>query len=792
MKQIFQLKSYFTFLGRNKAYTFINVSGLSAALTFVVLIGLYVWQSYGIDHQHAKAGRTVVMGFSKSDGGNGTGTHHVVQKHLRQRYPEIESTCGFCMSEQRLKKVGGYVRVKMLTTDDTFFNIFDFRLLQGDRNTCLKGKDNAVITEQLARELFGDADPMGQTIVWKDTLRLHVTGVVQDFDRTIINGADLLVNFYNERYNNYANNDENFPRAINYTGCSVFLLMRPGKTLIGREEELNKFIVSFWPTYNDVMWNNKALLVPFDRLYLSGYECANGSLCTGNPTLINILLAVAAVILLFSVTNYINLTVAQSGYRAREMATRRLFGARRAAIVGQLMVEGIVLSVVSLLLALVFAHLLAPYFGQLLDMQPDMHLMMSPATLLLLMLFALLLGALSGIVPAAVLSRSKPVEVVRGTFRRQTKMVFSRVFITLQNVITITMLACALTMVFQMRHLVNAPMGFRTDKLFVVNLFSVEDKAGVSTFANELRRLPGVKNVSASTGTPVDGGNNSTFFFGKQMVSFQVFIGDTAFFNVYDLHLADGSMPEAGCFYLNRRALSDIKYSTNSKTPHALLRDFQFYGIPGDAKYGGELKDFRIDNILREEHPMIVYVARQIDNVWSVTLQVEGNETEIYRRVAQVYKRVFREEMDSRRASFVDHEMQDKFISQIRTSRIVSLFAFIAMSISLLGLVAMSTYFTQQRQREIAVRKVFGSTSGQMRRRLVGTFMLYVAVAFVIAVPIVWHFMGGWISQYSYRIEFWPWILVAGLFCLLICLAAVSIQSYVASNENPVIHLKKE
>ena len=132
------------------------------------------------------------------------------------------------------------------------------------------------------------------------------------------------------------------------------------------------------------------------------------------------------------------------------------------------------------------------------------------------------------------------------------------------------------------------------------------------------------------------------------------------------------------------------------------------------------------------------------------------------------------------------------FQEEIRTTKIVSLFAFIAIIISLLGLVAMSTYFIQQRAKEIAIRKVFGSTSNQVRRRLIRTFLLYVGIAFIIAVPIVVHFMSDWISQYSYRITWWPWIIVAGVIVLLISFAAVAVQSWIAAGENPVKNIKQE
>ena len=189
---------------------------------------------------------------------------------------------------------------------------------------------------------------------------------------------------------------------------------------------------------------------------------------------------------------------------------------------------------------------------------------------------------------------------------------------------------------------------------------------------------------------------------------------------------------------------------------------------------------------------MLIYVTdKMMNRPWNLTVELTGNLEAGYKEVAKVYDRVFREPMTADMACFVDQRMQEQFEDQVRASRIVTLFALVAILISLLGLVAMSTYFIQQRQQEIAIRKVFGATSSQMRMRLVRTFLTYVLIAFVVALPIIWYVMSGWMTQFSYRTVWWPWIGVSGTVVLLISLAAVAVQSYVAANENPVNHLKE-
>ncbi|WP_314739262.1 FtsX-like permease family protein [Hoylesella pleuritidis] len=184
-------------------------------------------------------------------------------------------------------------------------------------------------------------------------------------------------------------------------------------------------------------------------------------------------------------------------------------------------------------------------------------------------------------------------------------------------------------------------------------------------------------------------------------------------------------------------------------------------------------------------------IKDKIENPWDLTIQVKGDLVNTYREIQRIYKEIYREDLVESHP-YVDKQIEQAFEQDLKISRIVSVFAFIAILISLLGLVAMSTYFIQQRSKEIAVRKVFGSTSNQIRRSLIRTFLHYVLIAFAISVPTIWYFMSSWISQYTYRITWWPWIIVAGIIVLIISFSAVAVQSYMASNENPVKHIKQE
>ena len=223
-------------------------------------------------------------------------------------------------------------------------------------------------------------------------------------------------------------------------------------------------------------------------------------------------------------------------------------------------------------------------------------------------------------------------------------------------------------------------------------------------------------------------------------------------------------------------------------------------GLPANSRYyysgkeripiDGILKDFHIRGLESLQHPLCLRILDRKDfRSWSTVIQIQGNPVIAYQDVQRVFEEVFKTplELDN---PYIDQQIAAEYQSETRIATIVQLFSFIAILISLLGLIAMSTYFIQQRSKEIAVRKVFGSTSNQIRRGLIRTFLHYVLIAFAISVPTIWYFMSSWISQYTYRITWWPWIIVAGIIVLIISFSAVAVQSYMASNENPVKHIK--
>ena len=249
----FNLKSYFTFLSRNKAYTAVNVFGLAVSLTFVIIIGLYTWQEFSIDHQHSKAKRIYNIGLNMDEGTWKTANcHHAVLRYLRSQYPEIEQTCGFTAGSLKLKDNGDFVNIYVLQADSTFFSMFDFPFVQGNRANCLSQKGNIVLTESAARRLFGNTAVIGRTLTTADNSHFRITGVVKDFDNTIID-KDIqgVIDF--SYTPSLANKDENFPNMVNITGAVSFVQVRAGSDFAAKQKDVDAYFQTFWGDYHPII-----------------------------------------------------------------------------------------------------------------------------------------------------------------------------------------------------------------------------------------------------------------------------------------------------------------------------------------------------------------------------------------------------------------------------------------------------------------------------------------------------------------------------------------------------------
>ena len=778
MSNILNFKSFLNFLGRNKAYTAIDLFGLSISLMFVILIASYVVGELSTDRYHEKAERIYEL-----SNGRDIGSAFEIGYRLEERYPEIEKVCHvFCNIFDHLPIQNGdqALTVNLMLADTTFFDFFNFPLVKGNREQALAAKNYAVISESFANKYFGNEDPIGKTIRVKEDLTLVVNGVMKDIRHSVIPDKDILARVDNLKAVGYDMFDNyNSAGAVN-----VFVMERAGADVSSRSEEIKDWFKTFFWIYEREL-STVVEFIPLKKLYFWEPEGQLGSVTIerGDYKFVVILLSVGLLILLFAIINYINLTVAQTGFRAKEMATRRLLGSSRKELFARLIMESTMLTTISFLLGLLLAFFFAPFASDLLQKKIDITEMVTPLNGLIVILLITLTGFVAGLLPAIVISNAKPIEVVRGTFRKQTKMVFSKFFIIFQNVITICLVAASITMFLQIRYLVNAPLGYNSTNIIDIYGGELPDRKTGYTLVNELEQLACVNRVGVSEGTPFSMGMNFTGVYDGKNISSQEFRGDKTFFDMLGFEiLRDNQVAGTVRYYLSEEFMKVLELPEDARS----YKQRNWEEVP----LAGIVKDFQLNNILTAKRPTVVMICSNRDDVRlrSITVEVKGDPFVARKEVAAVYEKLTGLEFSG---MFINEQVEKSFTAQKRTLKIVMIFAVIAVLISLLGLLAMSTYFIQQRSSEIAVRKVFGSTNAQVLIRLVKAFLMYVAIAFVIAVPLVWYFMTGWLADYSYRIELSPWIYAtAGLFCLIISFITVLVQSYQAAISNPVENIR--
>ncbi|MDR1223658.1 MAG: ABC transporter permease [Tannerella sp.] len=788
MNRWLDVRSFFRFLSKNRFYTFINVFGLSVSLMFVILIAVYTVQELSVDAFQEKADRTYILASE-----NSPGSAWKLGERLQERYPEIEKVCAVVSSQKKVPvTVDGGRRVKadLAFAESTFFDVFSFEPVGGNRQQVIAAPDGAVISESFARRAFPDTDPVGQTVRLYDSLYVTVNGVMKDIRQSVVPYADILLRIENV---NHFNPGLASDRYSNYGEAVLYLLEKEGSDLRAREADMLEWFREFVWLYKEGH-ARQATLMPLREIYFSDrYPMFKSSykgytVNFGDRSLVAVLMWTGILILLFAVINYINLTVAQAGFRAGEMATRRLLGSDRGELFKRLMTESTLLCILSFAVGLMLAFAFAPYAGNLMERTLAISEVITPSGMVAAGGFILLLGAVSGLLPATVISNAKPLEIVKGSLQRKTKMVFSKCFITFQHVVTIVMIATSVTMIAQVEHMTKAPLGYNTENLIDISLTDGAASGNAALLlAGELEQLSVVKQTGFSAGTPFDRGNNQTMQQDGRNISFQEFICDDVFFDMIGWQKLRENRVSGEAYYLNERALAELEIGEDAPT-------FLYYG--NATPIAGILRDFQLYNITAPPNPVLVKVRKAGEmkerECWNLMVEVEGDPGAAYRAVKEVCERITRSEFDGR---FIDQQVAASFDVERRMSRLMTLFTTIAVLISLLGLLAMSTYFIRLRMKEVAIRKVFGSSSSEVLRRLVTTFLGYVLVAILIAAPVTWYLTQQWLSDYPYRIPpgLSPQIFAAaGAFCLAVSFVTVFFQSYAAANTNPTKNVKSE
>ena len=765
------MKSYLKFLSRNKLYTAIEAVGLAVSLSFVIIIGSYVWQQYAVIWENPDRERVYVPGtpgFPALTYGFPDAIGDI---------PEIESVSRMCNVVVHPVIRGENTEAKSVGVEPEFFEICpQFRFVEGSADV-LSAPNNAILSASFARKhslSVGEAlDITGSSYV--------VGAILEDLKSTVIKPYDIFLNaaVYKDEWQPFDN----------YGSTVTLIKVRPEtdrKELYDKLESVCKDVYS--SIYGQSFFEHLELS-RYDELFFKETE---GFFRHGDKATLSILMLVGLLLLLSAILNYINLSVALTGKRAKEMAVRQLSGASRAGIIWKYVAESIAFTAVCFAAGLLLAEAFCPAMNSLLN-NPDIpiKIIWSPGYVFAYIVIILLVGVLCGIFPAMMSGRYNPVDVMKGGYRRRSKMVFSKVFIVLQNALAVILIALAITMEAQMHKTQERPMNCNIENIFFLKDFSGEDDTPLK---DALEALPCVRRIGRSSGVPgsINMGQYSTTRDGQDILYKLIRMDSTAFSMFRFEVLEDFHVPQFNSVWFSDKSFTatgfdsdyhDITGTLNGRTKGCEQVAGVFKSFPTNNANIGE-EDYAIVSLMRSEDiPFAGWVIETTPDRKAAKAQImEAYDNSI--KGKQIYGSL---------AFWVDENIAEAWKPARNNMRLVEIFMLLSIIIALLGLVAMSTYYADEKSRDIAVRKVFGGTVDTEGWRTIREYMVLVGIACVIGIPIAVYAAQEYLKDFIYRLEGYWWIfVVAVLLTGLIAFVSVIWQVLKAAKTNPAIELKKE
>ncbi len=783
------MKTYFTFLERNKLFTFVNVAGLGISLMFVLLIANMVTRQLTVDKKTKDADRTYLFASEAM-----FGAHYLVGERLASRYPEIEDWCVSANSagvgDEYADVEGRKYDAKILLAKENFFEFFGFPLLEGNPKQVLQDDYSVVLSRSAANRIFGKEEAVGKTIRMNFTDKhvYTVTGVMEDIDNSIFpSETEMVFPFEAMKYINWAAAIEN-THMQNFGGVNVFIRVPEGVNPNDKNDDMLAWLKTFaWIYQNETL--TEAYWVPMREVYFSEVECMKMN--QFNYKIVIIMLVTGLLILMMAVCNYVSMSIAQTSYRAKEMATRRLLGSTPADIFWRMMAESAGMILAAFVIAFLLAKAAEPYVMNLLQIKLDITGDLNFLTLSLYIAGIVLLSAVSGFIPASVLSGYNPMDVVKGTFRRKTKTVYLRVLYVVQCGVTIALLACALYLGVQFYHIRHEPLGYSFGNVLCYP--NLSETKNLMRFRDEAYKLPFVKHVCFTQGTPVNGGNGALSEFnvkGESVpVDFRSFVADSAFFSIFHIPVEKdyGLSSDPSNRYLNHQAYKELALPDDASS---------FVNTAGTWKVNiaGRIPDFQLYSALDKPRPVLLKIVpyHEMTYPWTILVETRDGDLNAYKKQLDA---LYSEMIDGVpfESQWYSELLLDTYSDIIRLGKVIVIFTGAALLISLLGLTAMSLYFIAQRKRDMAIRKVFGSSPAGEMERLMKFSTVSLAASLVIALPLMVFGIRQIDKIVTFDSAFPWWVPITSIAAVAaISLASVFLISLKATRENPVKNLKTE
>ncbi len=792
------LKIAWRSLFKNKAHSFINITGLSVGMAVAILIGLWIWDELSYDKYHENYDSIVqVMQHQTFNGDIGTQQSIPIPLgyKLRQDYKgdfkyAVLSTFAdqfvIASGDKKLSQTGYFMQPEapqMLT----------LKMLKGSRNG-LKDPSSILLSASLAESLFGNADPINQVLKIDNKLNVKVTGVYEDLPRnTTFNDMAFIA-----PWDLYLTTDPYLKIAKDRWGNNswqVIAQLRPGADIDNVSAKIKNLKLEGLAAQGDklgVSFKAAIFLQPMRKWHLYS-EFKNGINTGGAIEFVWMFGIIGVFVLLLACINFMNLSTARSEKRAKEVGIRKTVGSLRSQLIGQFFGESLIVTAFAFLLSIVIVLLILPWFNQVADKQMSV-LWGNPLFWVLGLAFSLVTGLIAGSYPAFYLSSFQPVKVLKGTFKAGPLAALPRkILVVLQFTVSVTLIIGTIVVFRQVQFTKNRPVGYSRDGLIQAEMKTLEVHNHFTAVRNDLLQSGAVTGV-AESGSPVTGvwsDNSDISWKGKDpklQADFGTIPVTPEFGKTVGWKIIDGRD-------LSRDFLTD---STAVVVNEAAVKFMNMKSPIGETiKWGknytivGVVKDLVMDSPYDPVSPTMFYMLTRPGNIADIRINPKMGTREALDKIGAVFKQY--DPASPFDYKFTDAEYAKKFADEERTGKLAGFFTILAIFISCMGLFGMASFMAEQRTKEIGVRKVLGASVLSLWRLMSKDFVVLVVISMFIAMPIALYFMHGWLLKYKYHSELSWWIFAgtaAG--AIIITLLTVSFQSIKAAMANPVRSLKSE
>ncbi len=790
------IKIAWRILVKERLYSIINISGLALGLACFIVVMVYVHYEHSYDHSLSNADQ-IYRVYQRQNGNNYMGSDFFaltpiqLASVMEDELPEVMFATSIREQSALISSVDQNFWEKGFWADDHFFNVFPYHFITGSFQSALADPNGIVLTKSLAVKLFGNKNPLGESIKYNKDVNCYVTGVIEDPPVNSSFEFSFIINILmNERFNQQLNQSVWISNSFH----TFFLTAKSADRNIIQDKLVTLFKKYLDPTYEQYRSKDEYFIQPIPEIHLTSKLNMDIGI-KGNKTYLYLFTGIAIAVLLLACINYMSLSIARSMNREREIGVRKVFGAAKTQLIFQFLGETILMTCLSFLLALSLAFFILPVFGHIMDRQLELNLVTDSILLPQLLVLVALVGIFSGLYPAIVTTSFQPIFVLRGgSVRKLSSFAFQRILIVIQFTVTIIMIVGSIVIALQIRQIKKTPLGYDKKDIIAVTIRDVQLFQKYEVLHTQWGQQPDIIATTLSSHLPTNITANNIVTKqdesgNKDKVALFMCETDEDFLKVFGIKLLAGRniskeiTSDHEALLINTSAAKAFGWTPEESIGKS-LRD------GGSTRMiEGVMNDFHFHSFHLPIKPLAIHFYD--DNVHFILIKVKPGKT--HEVLGIVESSIKKNSPFPFQYQFLEDNYNLLYESELRLGNLFGFFTILSVFIASLGLFGLSAFVTYQRKKQISLRKIMGASTVSLFVLLQFEFIILVACSFILAVPIAWYITHKWLAGFAYRIELQWWIfVVSGLLAFLIANIAVGSHSWRVSRNNLVQNLKFE